>query len=247
MRARGRRRRREVGAPPRRPCPSRGRASPPSVSTTTKRHGREWCGAGAMHAASTSASSVARRRRERRIDRRASEPERTRIRRAASPRGTSGHDGCGSVIGRGRPAAARISSRTEPSRNHVGVEAAHDRDRDRRRLAHHQLGRARDLVGDRDLGDVQLAAARVGLAAQVDDRGDARDADRDVGEPVAPRRARTCRRSRPRPRRRPRRGSRCGSGAPSGRCRPAAARRTRPRRSRGRCPRSRTRSRGGSR
>ena len=67
-----------------------------------------------------------------------------------------------------------MSSRTEPSPNHAGVEAADDRDRDAGGLAHHELGRGRDLVGDRDLGDLELAAERVGRVAQVDDRGDAR-------------------------------------------------------------------------
>ena len=80
----------------------------------------------------------------------------------------------------------RMSSRTEPSPNHDAVEPAHDRDGHARRLAHHQLGGRRDLVGDRDLGDLQLAAERVGRVAQVDDRGDAADADRDVGEALAP-------------------------------------------------------------
>ena len=81
----------------------------------------------------------------------------------------------------------RTSWRTEPSPNHDGVEAAHDRHGNARRLAHHELGGRRDLVGDRDLGDHERAPERVGRVAQVDDRGDAAHTDRDVGETLAPR------------------------------------------------------------
>ena len=54
------------------------------------------------------------------------------------------------------------------------------------RLAHHQLGRGRQLVGHRHLGDVQLAAVGVGGAPQVDHGGDAGAADGDVGEAPPP-------------------------------------------------------------
>ena len=55
-----------------------------------------------------------------------------------------------------------------------------------RGLAHDQLGRGGDLVDDRDLGDLQLPAERVGGAAQVDHGGDAGAADGHVGDPAAP-------------------------------------------------------------
>ena len=138
-------------------------------------------------------------------------------RRASTKRGNDAHRNRSSFGG-------RISSRTEPSREPRRVEAAHDRDRHARRLAHHELGGRRDLVGDRDLGDLQHAPERVGRVAQVDDGRDAAHADRDVGEAAAATAGRTCRtRS---PRRRPARGraARRGRASPNGRSRRAAAR-----------------------
>ena len=49
----------------------------------------------------------------------------------------------------------------------ASVDAADDRGGDAARLAHHELGRARDLVGHRDLGLVELATARVVLPAEI--------------------------------------------------------------------------------
>ena len=79
-----------------------------------------------------------------------------------------------------------ISARTSPRRSHSARHAAHDRDRDARRLAHDQLGGGGELVDHRDLGDLHLAAVGVGRAAQVEDGADARAADGDVGEPAPP-------------------------------------------------------------
>ena len=59
-------------------------------------------------------------------------------------------------------AGGRTSSRTEPSRNHPGSRPRTIATGTLRRLAHHELGGAGDLVGDRDLGDLELAAERVG-------------------------------------------------------------------------------------
>src|SRR5262249_47646196 len=55
------------------------------------------------------------------------------------------------------------------------------------RLSLHQLGGAGDLVGESDLGDLQLPPVGVDLAAQIDHGGEARYADGDVGQPDAPR------------------------------------------------------------
>ena len=73
------------------------------------------------------------------------------------------------------------------------VEAAHDRGRDPVELAHHELRRARDLVGDRDHGRVQLVADAVALAFEVEQRTQAGAADRDVGRPLPPGDGRTSR------------------------------------------------------
>ena len=71
----------------------------------------------------------------------------------------------------------------------ASVEPADDRGRDAARLAEHELGRAGELVGDRDLRRVQLVAGRVARAAQVEQRRMPGDADRDVGRPLPPRAA----------------------------------------------------------
>ena len=57
------------------------------------------------------------------------------------------------------------------------------------RLAHHELGRARDLVGDRDQRRAELVAARVSRTPEVTERRDPRDAERDVGRALTPRTA----------------------------------------------------------
>ena len=74
------------------------------------------------------------------------------------------------------PSPARSSPRTTAA----GMPA---------RLAHHELRRAGDLVGDRDLRRVQLVADAVALPAQVEQRAQAGGADRDVGRALPPRAA----------------------------------------------------------
>ena len=61
------------------------------------------------------------------------------------------------------------------------VEPAHDRCRVAVGLAHHELGGARELVGDRDLGRLKLVADAVALAGEVEQRRDAGDPERHVG------------------------------------------------------------------
>ena len=130
-----------------------------------------------------------------------------------------------------------------PRRTTTGRARARSRPA-RRRLAHHELGGRRDLVGDRHLGDLEHAPGRVGRVAQVDDRGDAAHADGDVGEALAPRPPERVRHDHARPRRRARARSASRtcladrSESTGQQRRPALARR-----STGRCPRSRTRSR----
>ncbi len=66
------------------------------------------------------------------------------------------------------------------------MDPAHDRDRHRAVLAHHQLGGGGQLVGDTDLGHRQLATQRVGAAAQVDNRRHPRGSDGHVCDASAP-------------------------------------------------------------
>ena len=73
------------------------------------------------------------------------------------------------------------------------VDAADDGGRDPVRLAHDELRRAGELVGDRDLGRVQLVADAVADPAEVEQRREARDAERDVGRSLPERSRRTSR------------------------------------------------------
>ena len=134
---------------------------PSSVSTTTKRHGREWCGAGARHAASTSASSASRATgsgRNARIDRRASRNAGTEV----------------AVIGRGPRWAGGRARGTEPSPNHSGSRP--------RTIATGTpaalpiTSSAAAAISSAIATSVTCSSRpeRVGRAAQVDDRGDAR-------------------------------------------------------------------------
>ena len=66
-------------------------------------------------------------------------------------------------------------------------QPAHDRDRDTPRLALHQVRGRGDLVGDGGHGDLQDVAERVGLAAVIPQRDDARGADGVVGLSGPPR------------------------------------------------------------
>src|SRR5207247_1941231 len=65
-------------------------------------------------------------------------------------------------------------------------EAANDRGRNASDLAHDELGRAGDLVGDCDLRRPELVACRILFAAQVEQRGYSRDSERDVGRALSP-------------------------------------------------------------
>jgi hypothetical protein len=69
------------------------------------------------------------------------------------------------------------------------VHAADDRRGHSPGLAEHELGGTGDLVGHRDLGGAKLAPTGVRRAAQVPERSEARDAERDVGRPLPPRAA----------------------------------------------------------
>ncbi len=53
-------------------------------------------------------------------------------------------------------------------------------------FAHHQVGRRCELIGDSDLGDLQVTTNPVGCPLQVDNRLQPGDADGDVGQPPAP-------------------------------------------------------------
>ena len=77
-----------------------------------------------------------------------------------------------------RSLAAAVAPEPEPT---------HDCGGDAVDLPHHELRRARDLVGDGDLRRVELVARRVVQAVEIEDRGDAGDAERDVGRPEPPR------------------------------------------------------------
>ena len=68
----------------------------------------------------------------------------------------------------------------------VAAEAAHDRRRHAARLVADQVGRRGGLVGDRDQGRLQLAAAGVVAPAPVVERREPGAADRDLGLAEAP-------------------------------------------------------------
>ncbi len=67
------------------------------------------------------------------------------------------------------------------------IEAVHDHDGNTPRLAHEQLRRSRQLVGNRHNRCLQRHAEIIGASPVVDQRRDARDAERDVDETHAPR------------------------------------------------------------
>ena len=71
-------------------------------------------------------------------------------------------------------------------RRRLERHAPHDRDRHPRRLAHREPARGRHLVGERHDRRLELAAVVVGGPAEVDERRDARAADRDVHDPATP-------------------------------------------------------------
>src|SRR6476659_557673 len=65
-------------------------------------------------------------------------------------------------------------------------EAADDCCRDAVGLPHYELRRSGDLVRDRDLRGMQLVAARVELAVEIEDRRGPGDSERDIGGSEAP-------------------------------------------------------------
>ena len=144
-----------------------------SVSTTTNRHGREWCGAGARHAASTIASRSARGDRlgRERADRPAGLDERGNATLTGrGPRRSGGSARAPS------PRATRRGStpRTIATGTFVALPITSS---------------AADAISSATATSVTCrtrpsASVRV---AQVDDRRDAAHADRDVGEAAPPR------------------------------------------------------------
>ena len=77
-------------------------------------------------------------------------------------------------------------TRSLPRPSPRSAQSADDRGRNAVGLAHDELRRAGDLVGDGDLRRVQLVAGGVPLAVEVDERRDAGDAERDVGRAASP-------------------------------------------------------------
>src|SRR5215213_10392155 len=76
-----------------------------------------------------------------------------------------------------------VSRHDEVGRATVACEVphtTHDGGRDPRRLAHHELGGAGDLVRDRDRRALELVADPVALALEVEEHREPRRADRDV-------------------------------------------------------------------
>src|SRR2546426_4665711 len=65
-------------------------------------------------------------------------------------------------------------------------EPAHDRGRDAVELAHDRLGRAGELVRQRQDGRLQRAAGGIAFAEIAEERGEPGEPDRDVREPLAP-------------------------------------------------------------
>ena len=152
------------------------------------------------------------------------------------------------VSGTGPPGSGRtISSATEDSRSQAGVDAPDDGDGDPVGLAHDQLGGGGQLVGDADLGDLQLPAQ----ARRRCPAGRPRRRRRPTRWPrrsrPAARSGRRCRTRSRRPRRRAWPAGRRGCGGPSGRSPAAAGRPSRARRWTGRRRRWRRRTRGWSR
>ncbi len=76
--------------------------------------------------------------------------------------------------------------RSAPRRCPPGRDPADQRGGHACRLAHHQTARGRDLVRERDDRRLQLASGVVGGTAQVDQRRDPGDPDRDVDHALAP-------------------------------------------------------------
>ena len=91
------------------------------------------------------------------------------------------------VIGRGLLAAGRMSCRTEPSPNHDGSSPRTIATGTPAALPITSSAAAAISSAIATSVTWSTRPSRVGSVAQVDDRGDAAHADRDVGEPLAPR------------------------------------------------------------
>ena len=71
-------------------------------------------------------------------------------------------------------------SRSRPEPSPAQVDAPHDGSRNPAGLPEDELGGTRELVGDGDLRRAELVARAVAGAAEVEQRHDARDTERDV-------------------------------------------------------------------
>ncbi len=172
--------------------------------------------------------------------------DRRPVARWAGPAGR-GREAAGGQRNRSSAYVRTISSATDDSRSQAAVDPPDDGDGNAAGLAHDQLGGRGQLVGDADLGDLQLPARGVGGAPQVDDRGHAGAADGHVGDASAPGPAEGVGDDHADARRRRGPAGRRGCAGPSGRSRRAAGRPSPARRWTGRRRRWRRRSRGGSR
>src|SRR5581483_7943369 len=99
--------------------------------------------------------------------------------------------GCGALVTGSAKGSVKVSSakEVELGRDHelprgpvaLRLQAAHDDDRQPVGLpAPHEVGGGRELVGERHPRRPQLRPAAIGGAAEVDERRDPGDADRDV-------------------------------------------------------------------
>ena len=205
-----------------------------AVSTTTKRHGREWCGAGARHAASTSASRTSRGHRlgqrtrgssgaPRGTRERSRQSWRTRPRRASRARARRRRRGSVMSVSvttvrtpSASTSAARDAScvvdheRVAARRGSRAATPTHDASTPRSasiRSAGPLHRGARDEVADAD--DARMRGDRVADPGHGEDRRDRHDrvgrADRRRCRPRRGRRARRERGARPRHRRSARR------------------------------------------
>ena len=104
-------------------------------------------------------------------------------------------DGLNMIVPHGEKASTSPAKEVAVRRHHErargalprDVQAANDRDRNSIGLAHHELGCARELVGDRDLRRLELVADAVTRTAEVFDDADACGAERDIDCPLPPR------------------------------------------------------------
>ena len=129
---------------------------------------------------------VVRRRRGARGARPPPRPPRAAPRRGRTP----GSSGAPRSTGAGTPEQILLRRADQvsdaPADAGSNADAPDDRRRDPRGLAHHEPARGRDLVGERHDRSPRARGRGVGGAAEVDERGDARAADRHVDQPSPP-------------------------------------------------------------